>query len=523
MPLSTIIKKNCKVCGKVAVESSRLDFGESKLITLECGHITSEEVLSAANYDDLTVIGPNGQVISLMPFQKIGVQFAEKSNARCLIADEQGLGKTVQAAALVKLHFMSLAPITVVTKTTIKVQWMWELMRWCGIKNIQVIMSGKEKALPGFDVVITSYDMLKDENLYSMTVKPKTLILDEVQAIKNHLSGRAKAVQFYGKTAEHIIALSGTPIKNNAGEYFTILNLLQPSRFPEYNRYLRDYTDYYETFYGSKVGGLKDVESFKAATADFIIRRTQEEVLPDLFALKQPRKFHHVELNKKLTKAYESAQAELEALMYADEDENTTTASIAIMTKMRQIAGISKVTECSDYVAEHIISTGRKIVVFCHHHNVVNLLEAEINSWLSDGGFNPAVIYRAGDDRQSKIKSFSDSNTPVMILSTLASGEGLDGLQHLCSDMIMLERQWNPANEEQTEGRLARIGQTKPVNFIYMIVSGTIDEYFTELVEQKRSIVAGTLDGKTVQWNESGLMKELAMILATSGKKKWSL
>ena len=73
MPLSTIIKKNCKVCGKVAVESSRLDFGESKLITLECGHITSEEVLSAANYSSIK--SSDGR--SLMPFQIEGITFAE--------------------------------------------------------------------------------------------------------------------------------------------------------------------------------------------------------------------------------------------------------------------------------------------------------------------------------------------------------------------------------------------------------------------------------------------------------------
>jgi SNF2 family DNA or RNA helicase len=196
---------------------------------------------------------------------------------------------------------------------------------------------------------------------------------------------------------------------------------------------------------------------------------------------------------------------------------------IAIMTKLRQITGLSKTVECVDYVTEHLLSTGRKIIVFAHHHAVVDLLENNINKWLKDGDYNPAVIIRAGDNGTDKVKLFSDSNSPVCIASTLASGEGLDGLQRICSDMILLERQWNPANEEQVEGRLARIGQERPVNFVYMIASETIDEYFTELVETKRSYVASALDGQIVNWNESSMLKELAIILTTKGKKKWTL
>jgi SNF2 family DNA or RNA helicase len=87
----------------------------------------------------------------------------------------------------------------------------------------------------------------------------------------------------------------------------------------------------------------------------------------------------------------------------------------------------------------------------------------------------------------------------------------------------MLERQWNPANEEQAEGRFHRFGQVNPVSVIYMIASETIDEYFTELVEQKRAIVSSTLDNKELQWDSNSLMQELALVLTTKGKKAWKL
>lgn len=518
MPLSTIVKTQCKQCNKTAIEKSRVEFSGYKLITLECGHVTTEEVLGTTDYASIT----NDKNDKLMPFQIETIKFAEASNGRCLIAHEQGLGKTVIANALLKLHWKSLTPTIIVTKTTLKAQWMHSIVSWTGEKRIQVILSSKELAIPGFDIYVTTYDMLKNESMFRV-VAAKTLILDECQAIKNHLSGRAKACQKIGKDCEHIIALSGTPIKNHAGEYFTILNLLQPSRFNNFDRFVRYYCDSYETMYGWKVGGLSNVDRFRGETKDFIIRYTQEEVLPDLFALKQQRKFQHVELDKKFNNAYEQAQRELEELFYSDEDENTEANKMAVRNKMRKLCGLSKVFDCVDYITDHILSTSRKIVVFAHHHSVVDLLEQKINGWLADGNYNPAVVYRAGDDREARVNKFKDPNSMVMICSTQAAGEGLDGLQEVCNDMIMLERQWNPPNEEQAEGRLARIGQTKPVNFIYMIASGTIDEYFTELVEQKRKIFSSTMDGVEIQWQQQALMKELDAILVTRGNKRFTL
>jgi SNF2 family DNA or RNA helicase len=194
------------------------------------------------------------------------------------------------------------------------------------------------------------------------------------------------------------------------------------------------------------------------------------------------------------------------------------------MSKMRKITGISKVEACVDLVTEFLISCDRKIVVFVHHQNAAAMLKANLDSWLKDGGFKPCLDLNSSlsaDDRQNLVVKFRDEDYRVLIASTLASGEGLN-LQ-FCSDAIMLERQWNPANEEQAEGRFHRFGQVNPVSVIYMIESETIDEYFTELVEQKRAIVSSTLDNKELQWDSNSLMQELALVLTTKGKKAWKL
>ena len=110
----------------------------------------------------------------------------------------------------------------------------------------------------------------------------------------------------------------------------------------------------------------------------------------------------------------------------------------------------------------------------------------------------------------------------ILIASSLASGEGLN-LQK-CSDCIMIERQWNPANEEQAEGRFARIDQkSNKITATYFVAVGTVDEFFSEIVERKREIVTKTLGGEAVKWDQSSLIKELSEILASQGGKRWGI
>jgi len=524
MALSSIVRKMCPTCGKVAVEKSKISFGNHKIVTLECGHTIANEVLSS-QIDIVTIL--NG--CSLMPYQVEAVKFLENADAKALLADEQGLGKTIEALALIKLHKDELLPCIIVCPTTVKLQWHHEILAKCGTAGFltQVISSNKEMAAPGFDIYITTYDMIKNEKCFDLVKdKIKFIIIDECQRIKNHLSQRAKAIQKVAKDLDHILPMSGTPIKNNAGEYFTVLNLVRPQAFPHYTHFVANECDSYNNGWGFKVGGLKDPEAFHEKTKEFILRRTKEQVLPDLPQLS--RKFFHVELDRKLNKAYDAAMKELDDLMYSDEEMTGLARAsnmLAIYNKMRQITGISKVEQCIDWTTEFLMSCDRKLVIFVHHHAVANKLEVELNQWLTDGGFAPCLNLTAqlgADERQNMAETFHyDDKRRVMIASTLATGEGLN-LQ-FCSDAIMLERQWNPANEEQAEGRFHRFGQLNPVSVTYMLASETIDDYFTELVEQKRSLVAATMDNKDVAWDTSSLMTELATVLLTRGRKAWKL
>lgn len=529
MSLSQIIRQECPTCKKIAVEQSRMKIGKTIIIKLACGHIIHSESLGSteAQYD--SIVFSDG--CKPRPYQIDAVKFAEESNIRCIIADEAGLGKTIESGSILRLHSDKLLPAVIVCPATVKIQWMFELQRICNTDKkkflIQVIQSGKEKAMPGFDIYVITYDMLKKDDLFSFLPDGtlKTLIIDECQRVKNHLSDRAKAVQKIAKVTPHIIAMSGTPIKNNAGEYFTVLNLVKPTLFPHYQKYIDNYCDSYDSGWSQKIGGLKDVDRFHEDTKDIIIRRTKADVLPDLPSI--DRKFHHVELNRGLNKEYAAAMDRLEAKLYGDEENGFAkqTAIIAIMSELRHITGRSKIVECIDFTTEFLLSTDRKMVIFTHHQDVMDMLEFKLNEWLVAGGFGKVCTLHSGLDgnqRAALVDTFkNDSNRRLMIASTLAAGEGLN-LQ-FCSDAVILERQWTPSAEEQVEGRFHRFGQLNSITISYFIASGTIDDYFTELVEQKRAIVAATLDKKIIQWDQQSLMKELAEILVTRGRKAWSL
>jgi SNF2 family DNA or RNA helicase len=486
------------------------------------------------------------------PFQEIGIKFAIDSGFKCLIADEQGLGKTLQALGV--MHYAmkhcpdDFFPALVTSPSNIKIQWMVQLLNWCGIDYIpQIIEDGKSPPILGFNIYIASYDIFrrytkeKDVVLTSAygheieTTKKenpfydfpfKTIILDEVQKIKGD-SKRTDEVKRICK-GKNVIALSGTPIKNSAAEYYTILHMLAPDKFPTRDRYLKQWvrTEFVNGY--EKYTGLWNPERFAEFTKDFIIRRTREEVKEEigLRVTKANRIFYHVDFESdKLKAAYQNAEAEFIRQMEEDTKSKNPVDLIARLSVMRHLVGLNKIQPTVDLATEFLLENpAGRLVIFAHHQDVMKAISVLLSKWCQDGGYPVPLIYHSGlnqSERFEMIASFADGTVPIIIGSTLAMGEGVDRLQEVCNDCILAERQWNPANEEQAESRLVRIGQKKGfVNATYPIATGTIDEYFCEIVEQKRRAMKETLEGKTSEWDETGLLTALYDAIKAKGRSK---
>lgn len=524
------IKSKCPTCGKVAETTNEYSLANKTYSVLKCGHIIAKEHIVSECKPE-TIISMDNK--KLFPFQCEGVRFIQNSGGRCLVGDEMGLGKTIQALAALILN-PEMRPFLWIGKSSLKYQYQHEIMRWMGEDELaQVIESARDMLLPGFPGYIVSYDLLRrlttKDKAFTDTIekaKIRTIVLDECQQIKNSESSRTVHTRALCARVRNVIALSGTPIKNHAAEYFPILNILNPQMFPRETNFIRFECDSYWNGYGYKTGGLRDPERFKAKTKNFIIRRERAEVLPDLPKINRQFQLH--EMGKDVEKAYIEA---FKVFRYEYNKAESSTDGfddniLAKLSRLRHLVGLAKIDPCIDNVMEFLGSTERKITIFHHHKDVGEILAKKLDSVLTELDLAPVLHLTADLNPSARYdmvtKFVSDPKRRILLASTLASGEGLN-LQ-ICSDCIMLERQWNPANEEQAEARFPRPGSTaQSISAMYLVAVGTVDEFFSEIVERKREIVTATLGGESIEWDQSSIMKELAATLAASGGARWKI
>ena len=523
------LTKKCPICNKTAEVISESKVGKLVITNYACGHVRARAEKQAK---DLEIISQDGK--KPYKYQLEGAAWGIKNNARVLFADEMGVGKTLQSFLIVKSDLAEYCPFVLVCKAGLKTQMAKEAFRWCGFM-CQIIESEQDFIIPGLPGYIIGYDTLayseftskkgktitrgiKNPDEWIKKIAPRLIILDECQSVKNSEAKRTKAVQNIARVPEHLIALSGTPILNHAGEYFPILNMLQPEKFPNKNAYLQRWCDtYWSSGAGvQKIGGIKDVEGFKRYTQDFIIRRTRAEVLPDLPSV--DRRFRFEELGEKVEEAYKAEFKKFQDYYYYGGTDDTAFQKdgniLAYLSKMRHLTGIAKIPGVVDFTQDFIEANDRKLVIFTHHIDVAKELVCRINA------LNIPCIHVPSPVDPSLIEKFWQPDSRVLVGNTLSLGEG-HNLQ-CCSEFILMEREWNPPKEEQAEGRFPRPGQTSDkITGTYFTAIGTVDEFFAELVEQKRSIFASTMDGKESKWNESALIRELAEILASKGGKRW--
>jgi len=567
----TRIQDKCKYCGKVAKEVSNhlvVNTDEKRpnlmFVKLECGHTLTKLIPKGtpfhtlvSNLDKVKDCKHNFVKNQCMncgeykpyDFQIEGMKFIEKAlatNKGACIFDEQGLGKTVQVDGYLRYAQPDTTfPVLFVLKSGLKFQQFKEILRWMGnIYVAQIISSGSDIVIPGLKCYIISYDMMTPKTRTSkVTGKTKTsgfdpqkfidagiktLILDECQQIKNPDSTRTQMVR---KLAKHmnVIATSGTPWKNRGSELFTVLNMIAPTKFPSYEGFVKQWVATY--WHGNKLkeGGIRNIERFREYTKDIVIRRERAEVMKELPLVNRVAEF--VELNAYEQSAYDDEVSDFvkwwNGVLVEEEENNfaTQTNLLARIARMRHITGLAKIPATVEKVKEFIEETDRKMCVFVHHKDVGELLMREfkfMSERAENGDGVPVIQLHSGlssEERFAVQEKFNNTPRIIMVASTLASGEGLN-LQ-TASDCIMHERQWNPANEEQAEGRFIRIGQTaETVTATYMLAAETIDDFMHQLVEQKRIQFHNTMNkGEMVIWKQGDLIKDLAEAIVKNYEK----
>lgn len=437
----------------------------------------------------------------LFPFQKVGVAFIEKRNGRALIADQMGLGKTIQASAWLQLH-PEKRPAIILCPASLKLNWAKELRETLSTKdNVQILQGTKPYPITG-SIIIINYDILNSWVEALQAINPQVLIMDEAHFVKNSSTIRTKATKKLAKGIPHVIALTGTPIVNRPVEGFNIFQILDRNLFPNFWTYVHRYCGARHNGFGWDFSGATNKEELnQILTSTIMIRRRKADVLKDL-----PEKLYSF-VPMELANETEYRAAEEEFIQYIRFTKGKEAAEKAKKAEhlvkieaLKQLAVKGKLKQAINWIRD-FIEDGSKLVIFAVHKEVIDQLMNEFKEIaVKIDGSTPTP------ERHKAVEAFqSDPNVKLFIGNIQAAGVGLT--LTASSAVAFLELPWTPGELQQAEDRCHRIGQKNAVNIYYLLAENTVEYRLAKLLDRKKEVLSAVIDGKPVE--EKSLISEL--------------
>jgi len=454
--------------------------------------------------------------LSLRPYQVEGIRFIEKSNGRALIADEMGLGKTIEAIGWCCLH-PELKKVLVCVPSSLKIKWSRECLKWMDRPSVQILQGQTPFEVTG-DVVIINHDILSYWQSALRKLAFDVLIVDEIHHFKNPTAQRTKALNKVAKGIQHIIGISGTPIQNRPVEIYNVGKLINSTALPNYIEFTTKFCNRYHNGFGWDVSGSSNIpELFQLLSNTFMIRRLKKDVtkeLPDKqftfvpFEIDNRKEYQQAEddfltyIGNKIDKETENTLSAYErARLKLDKIKKVSNAQTLVKVgELKQLAVKGKMVGVIEWL-EDFLNSGEKLIVFVSHIFVSDMLRKAFPDAIKiDGSIT-------GQKRQDVVDAFqNDPKVKLLIGNHKAAGEGLD--LTAASNVAILEFPWTPGAVDQDIDRVHRIGQkADKVNVYYLVGVDTIEEQLAKLIDKKRKIVQGTLDGTAVP--QDSLLNEL--------------
>ena len=327
-----------------------------------------------------------------------------------------------------------------------------------------------------------------------MRYKFHLVFLDEAQYIKNPAAKSTQAA--YEINANHRLCLSGTPVENNLGEFWSLMRFLMPGLLGTQQKF----TEYYRTPIENQ-GNEERRAALKKRVESLILRRTKDQVAKEL-----PPKtelIHRIELNTKQKDLYETIRATMDkkvrqAIAVRGLD-GSQMFFLSALLKLRQICCHPKLLEdahLADQSAkftftieliETLLLEGRKILLFSQFTSMLDLISAE----LQVRGHRHLMLTGATKDRASLVDQFQNGHAPIFLISLKAGGTGLTLTE--ADTVIHYDPWWNPAVERQATDRAYRIGQKKPVFVHKLICENTVEEKIYTLQQKKGDLADAIL------------------------------
>jgi len=389
----------------------------------------------------------------------------------CLLADEMGLGKTVQVAVALSwlIPKSRLGRVLIVVPAALRMNWEQEIIRWAPNLSVRRLSGNSHERFANYNlplnVVIASYDQIRQDALaLSNLVHFDIVVLDEAQRIKNISSETSLAVRLLKR--DRSWAMTGTPIENSASDLLAIF------RFVKFDL----------------LGQAMSKADIHRLMQPHFMRRRKLDVLPELPPI--ILQDIPIELSPEQRKHYMVIWNNRSQLIGAGKRRISSTAIFALITKLKQIcnydseSGESSKMEALKLIIDNLVEKRDKLIVFSQYVKTLK--------WISDSMDDRIVheIYHGGlsdGARNEMIDRFRNGDGPRAILMSLkAAGVGLN-LQE-ASTVVLFDRWWNPAVEDQAINRAHRFNRKNILQVFRFTVVDSIEESIIRILGQKRAI-----------------------------------
>lgn len=478
--------------------------------------------IEASRAKDCTTNYPIPEGLSYYPFQKAGIAFA-RDKRHVLIGDDPGLGKTVQAIGVINSRD-DLRKILIICPATGKVTPWRRLLEKFLVHHLTIaVVDAQTEEWPAAQVVIINYDII---NRWRQELRQREwdlLILDETHRLKNPKAGRT--VEVFGRKnrrepekdvaripSRMTICLTGSPMPNRPIELWPLLR--DAGIFTNWEQYVTRYCAGYQENVGRKtiwvVDGASNMDELQTVLRScWMIRRRKSEVLTEL----PPKRRRMIELPatglsravkaewegyRKQGEALEGLLLAVEKAKVSDSDEEHAEAVKALrrgtMYAMEQISrarhdlAIQMLPLMIEYIADALESTEGKVLVFAHHHDVVEGI-AKAFPDISVTLYGPTSDKRR-IEAQDRFQG--DPAVRLFVGSIGAAGEVIT--LTAATHVIFAEGDWVPGRITQAEDRAHRIGQHDSVLYDHLVLEGSLGATMARRVVDKQEVIDAALD-----------------------------
>ncbi|PKP22387.1 MAG: helicase SNF2 [Bacteroidetes bacterium HGW-Bacteroidetes-21] len=463
------------------------------------------------NFNELPL--PKGINAELRPYQKRGYSWMYR-NAKIgfgsVIADDMGLGKTLQVITALQKYkeegLLESGKALVVAPTGLLTNWEKEISKFApGLKSkIYHGTNRKIEKKEDFDILITSYGVIRSDVKELKKRNWQSLIIDEAQNIKNINTAQTKAVKSI--PADNFIAMSGTPVENRLSELWSIIDFS--------NRGFLGNIKEFNDNYGNPIQQYNDIEiagKLKKVTAPFLMRRLKSDktIISDL-----PDKIEmdcFAVLAKEQASLYErtlqKAMEDIEGMQLTDQKTLFVRQGLVLqmILALKQICNhptqflknnvldpmISGKMDLLFDKLDSIVESGEKVLIFTQFTEMGFLLKHFIAKRYND----EPMFYHGGcnmKQRNIMVDNFQNNRADkLFILSLRAAGTGLN--LTAANHVIHYDLWWNPAVESQATDRAYRIGQKNNVMVHRFITKNTFEERINEMIQSKKHLAEMTV------------------------------